>query len=661
MHRRHLAEDQSQVPQSDAISSSLYTSPHQPPMSQSRLYSSHSNFDTDTDSDGAGYRTGNQRSESQANDQRIDNHAGHVAPSEPPPTYEQSLFASSVPAWFPNPFLRSSRSSATAPPQEQQNTNQLSAPRLAPRNAPSAPPVSLLSTTSGNFSPYTSDDSPPDTSLSVKRGKRPVRNRQTMAANGDKGETAEFEEQPAMSPSYMHLSDNSSASSSPLSSKQSGYFDSINASAQRTARRLEHKQAFAQQAASAPELYPQYSQYPQYPQHVSSTYAPQSVIPAPPPRLLQFRSRNPSAVPACPFPLCQKPIQVTKIRRERGVTVWIACGLLFICNTYWTTHVIIDYFSSPNRDRVLSQETQAASTAASSSFTARKEAAHLVKGLLGIKSQRYHDPNLAKYQRHLNGLNRPTVATVGVVTDDQSALRAILSLLIIALMAMVRGLLSLSPLMAKPLFDTVHSCPHPHPYPYPEEIETERKLLEDYDLDGIRLLTPHQQEKLASMTQWYSGDEKKRLREKDETEAAASRSLKATTTNNQDTSVNSSATSNELVKRKDTAPESKPSRFRFFQRVKEIRQEAKDKGEQARAATAALATAAVANIKKKRLPWSIRRAVKAAQEKRLKFVKASQDIGRYTVVYEVECFIRMNWWKKATHTQDRIQSKLYKN
>ncbi|KAF9360515.1 hypothetical protein BGX26_009064 [Mortierella sp. AD094] len=635
-------------------------------MQQSRLNSSHSNYDSDTDSDRAGYHTGNQRNDNrQTGNQRDDNHADHVAPSEPPPAYEQSLFASSVPAWFPNPFMRNSRSSTTAPRQEQQSASQLSAPRLAPRNAPSAPPVSLLATTSGNSSTYNSDDSPGASPSSVKRGKRPMRNRQAMAANIDGDDAAEFGEQPAMSPSYLHPSNTSSAASSPLSTKERGYFDSLNsAQHMRTTRRLEYKQAAAQFAASAPDLHQQYQQIPSGKPYSSST-ALQSEIPAPPPRLYKFRSRNPSSVPVCPYPLCQKPIKATKTRRERGVTVWIVCGLLFLCNTYWTSHVIIDYFSSPNRDRVLSQETQAASLAASSSFTARKEAAHLVKGLLGLKSQRYQDPNMIKYQRHLNGLNRPTVATVGVVTDEQSAWRAILSLLIIALMAMVRGLMSLSPLMAKPLFDTIHSCPHSHPYPYPEEVETERKLLESYDLEGITLLTPKQQKKLALMTQWYNGDEKKQLREKDEAEAAAAAAAAAASTpNGQDASANSKATSNTAVVKQDansnqSTPAPKPSRFRFFQRVKEIRQEAKEKSEQARAATATLAAAAAVTIKKKKLPWSIRRAVKTAQERRLRIVAASQDIGRYSILYEIESLVRMDWWKRTVLAQGKIQHKSY--
>ncbi|KAG0000564.1 hypothetical protein BGZ80_002994 [Entomortierella chlamydospora] len=667
MQHQHLAEDQSQVPRSDIYPSSQYTSTRRPPIQQSHLYSGHSNYGSDTDSDRVGYRTGNQGNDSrQIDNQRDDSHADHVALSEPPPTYEQSLFASSVPAWFPNPF---SRSTTTTVPRQEQSASQLSAPRLTPRNAPSAPPVSLLATTSGNSSSYNSDDSPGASASSVKRGKRPMRNRQAVTANFGSDDAVEFGGQSPMSPSYLRSSNSSSAASSPLSTKEHGYFDSLNSSAQhmRTARRLEHKQAAAQTAASAPELHRQYRRISSDKPYSSSTLAPQSEISAPPPRLLKLRSRNPSSVPRCPYPLCQKPIRMTKTRQERGATVWLACGLLFICNTYWTSHVVIDYFSSPSRDRVLSRETQAASLAASSGFTARKEAAHLVKGLLGLKSQRYQDPNLINYQRHLNGLNRPTVATVGVVTDEQSAWRAILTLLIIALMAMVRGLMCLSPLMVRSLFDTIHSCPHSHPYPYPEEVETERKLLEGYDLEGIKWLTPEQQKKLASMTPWYNGDEKKRLREKDEAEAAAAAAAAAAKTpSDQDARANSRDTSNMAVVKQDVnsnqgTPASEPSRFRFFQRVKEIRQDAKEKSEQARAASVALAVAAAATIKKKKLPWGIRRAVKLAQEKRLRMVAASQDIGRYCVLYEIESLVKMDWLKGTVFAQDKVQHKSYQN
>ncbi|KAF9435198.1 hypothetical protein BGZ76_006737 [Entomortierella beljakovae] len=619
-------------------------------MSQSRLYSNLANYDSDTDTEVTGRRTSNRRTGGRTENQRNESNTNNIAPSEPPPTYEQSLFTSHVPAWFPNPFQRNSRSSIIAPQQAQEDINHPTPLRLTPQNSPSAPPVSLMTSTPSLPSPSTGDESPIGlSSASLKRGKRPVRDRHTVGSSDDNEEFI-FRAQPPVSSGFTHPSDTSSASS-PLSTNQRGYFDSLDTNAQRTNRRLEHKQAYVQLGASAPEL----NQLGSFENDDSfPTENRRTVVPAPPSRpsrLLQFRSREPSAVRSCPFPLCKKPIKATRTRRQRGAAVWIACGLLFLCNTYWTIHVVVDYFTASSRDRVLSHESQTA-IAASSKFAARKEAAHLVKGLLGLKSQRYHDPNVIKHQRYLSGLDRPTVASVGIITDDQGYWKALLSLWLIATMAMVRWVLCLSPLIFRFLFDTVHSCPHPHPYPYPNEIEKERKLLGEFDLEGIQNILPLQ-DKLEAVTQWYGGDEKRILREKDETDArSSSRSYdraREASANDFDRREGKA-----LVPIKDQpASESSPSRFRFFNRILEIRRDSKEKAEQARL----LAASTVDQLKKKKIPAAIYRTISLEQSRRLRIIKATQDIGRYSLLYEVEYYIRMEWWKQAVAPARNFQRK----
>ncbi|CAO3569680.1 unnamed protein product [Mortierella alpina] len=432
----------------------------------------------------------------------------------------------------------------------------------------------------------------------------------------------------------------------------------------RTARRLEHKRDAARHTASAPQLYPEVHAdarlVEQRQQHGQSTRASQgpapiiplsqSVIPAPPPRLLQFRSREPSSVPSCPYLLCQKPIAFTKTRRERGVTVWMVCGLLFLCNTYWTTQTVIAHFSGPSqKDRVLSQE-----ASAGWGFSARDEAFHLVKGLFGFKSHRYKDLSSHTAQRRQYALKTPTVATVGMVQDEQNALRMFLSFLLMALMAVIRWWLCLTPLLVRSLFDTVHSCPHAHPYPYPEELEQERRLLEE--AEGVIENEDAGQgstvagEVTMQTSSFSDRNEKKRLKARDEAQTAADSgdmngSVGAVPlTGGVQPDVETSADA--------TAPT--PSRFLFFQRARSMRQERQEQGREVLAAT-------VKAIRKRRLSWRARRAMRKEEERRQRVIKASQDIGRYSLLYQLGSLLMMDQWKQSVLAPGKLQPDAYED
>ncbi|KAF9549467.1 hypothetical protein EC957_003856 [Mortierella hygrophila] len=531
-------------------------------------------------------------------------------------------------------------------------------------------------------------------------GKRPVKNRHNITNTDDDYhksninndvDTLAFGEQTATSPSYMHpsaTSSSTSVASSQLRGDQDYYSNPQNGDAStgqhRTARRLQHKQAHARHSASAPNFHPRQPQ----PHEISAARAAavtdalqaprvplsQSVIPAPPPRLLQFRSREPSSVPACPFLLCQKPIAYTKTRRERGVTVWIVCGLLFLCNTYWTTQSLISYFSPPNHDQVYSQDT--ADTLANSGFSAKGEARHLVKGFLGFKTHRYKDPQFKKYQRHQSALKRPTIATVGVVQDDTSALRAVLSFLLMAVMAIVRWWMCLTPLLIRPLFDTVHCCPHPHPYPFPEELEQERKEKEDEERreeEEFRKQLARQQSLQEGLTwaSWHGGNEKERLRARDEAERAAGGGSTSTSSgdfsrdtkgqpgydhnsNNPSTGGETQeppATSTPVLetaegeedadKNKDKKSQKGGGRFKFWRRFRAARQQRQDQGKQVLATT-------VIQFKKKQLSWRARRELKKKEERRKAIIKASQDIGRFSLLFQLGSFLLLDRWGQST-------------
>ncbi|KAG0330962.1 hypothetical protein BG000_011336 [Podila horticola] len=487
-----------------------------------------------------------------------------------------------------------------------------------------------------------------------------------------------------MSPSYL-------SSSSPTSSQQQGYFrDNNTSSISRIDRRLRNKQDLAQYHASAPQL----SVYPSpsatgTPQPMSPAMPiiplSQAVVPAPA-RLLQFRSREPSAVPVCPFLLCQKSIAVTKTRRERGVTVWIVCGLLFLCNTYWTTQSLMSHFASPNRDRVSADDPYAVG---GSGFTASGEAGHLVKGFLGFKTHRYQDPTFKSYQRHQMAMKRPTIATVGVVQDEQSAIRMVLSFCLLAVMAIIRWWLCLTPLLVRPLFDTVHSCPHAHPYPYPEEIEKERLQIEE-------LRMPYQdQQASGSFDSFYSSNEKERFMAQDEArhqEEVASKLAPSQQRIKSEISSPSSATKQEQEydnrpepatrERHDYPASEAPvtkSRYKFFQRLGALRHRRHEivattvANVTATAVTRAQAVAdthfgpdgvvasTVDQIRKRKLSWRVRRQFRKAEERRQQVIKASQDIGRYSLLFELGALLRLGGWKESVLAPSKVLPEAYED
>ncbi|KAF9944375.1 hypothetical protein BGZ70_004713 [Mortierella alpina] len=607
------------------------------------------------------------------------------APLEPPPSYEQSI--STPPVSAPaNPFFNHIAHNPEPnrrhrqPAREQHPlplADRAFAPSLAPRHSPSAPPLTLLSSTAANSSSsytgaygvqrrHTVDDEVHVSSS--RRGKRPVRHRR-KESTADKDDSAVFLDQPAVSPSYQ---DSSAASSSTsTASSHQGYFPVHSASTMtrdpRTARRLEHKRDAARHAASAPQLYPDVhpdahleEQRQQHGQSMRFSLGPapiiplsEAVIPAPPPRLLQFRSRESSSVPACPYLLCQKPIAFTKTRRERGVTVWMVCGLLFLCNTYWTTQTVIAHFSGPSqKDRVLSQ-----AASAGWGFSARDEAFHLVKGFFGFKSHRYKDVSFQTAQRRQSALKTPTVATVGMVQDEQNALRMFLSFLLMALMAVIRWWLCLTPLLVRSLFDTVHSCPHTHPYPYPEELEQERRLLEEAeDVVGIEdaghgnAMTGGGGGVSMQTSSFSDRDEKKRLKAGDDAQTDA----EAGDTSGSARAVPLTGTVQSEMGTSEDATAPTPSRFLFFQRARSMRQERQEQGRQVLAAT-------VKEIRKRRLSWRARRTMRKEEERRQRVIKASQDIGRFSLLYQLGSFLMMDQWKQSVLAPGKIQPDAYED
>jgi hypothetical protein len=341
---------------------------------------------------------------------------------------------------------------------------------------------------------------------------------------------------------------------------------------------------------------------------------------------------------------------------------------LFLCNTYWTTQSLISYFSPPKHDRTYSQDTT--DSFSSSSFSAKGEARHFVKGLLGFKTHRYQDPQFKTYQRHQSALKRPTIATVGVVQDDTSALRAVLSFALLAVMAIVRWWMCLTPLLIRPLFDTVHSCPHPHPYPFPEELEQERKEKEEElrreEEEFQRQLARQQSLQELSRSSWYGRDEKQRLRARDGSERKGTAAVTSTPgddfsrdtksqsgLNNTSPSIGGESQEPPITpgtlaveedgdndKSKDLKSQ-KGGRFKFWKRFRAAHQQRQEQGKQVLATT-------VIQIKKKQLSWRARRELKKKEERRKAIIKASQDIGRFSLLFQLGSFLLLDRWGQST-------------
>ncbi|KAF9959005.1 hypothetical protein BGZ72_010445 [Mortierella alpina] len=306
---------------------------------------------------------------------------------------------------------------------------------------------------------------------------------------------------------------------------------------------------------------------------------------------------------------------------------------------------VIAHFSGPShQDRVLSEE-----ASAGLGFSARDEAFHLIKGLFGFKSHRYKDLTFNAAQRRQSALKRPTVATVGMVQDEQSALRMVLSFLLMAMMAIIRWWLCLTPVLVRSLFDTVHSCPHAHPYPYPEELEQERRLLEEVEgvvenedagqstmvAGGVTTQTPN----------FFDGDEKKRLKARDEAQQYGGSSGPASEPLAGEGKTDETAS--------EDAANPSPRRFKFFERVCTMHRQRHEQGRQMLAAT-------VKEVKKKRLSWRARRAMKKEEQRRQRVIKASQDIGRYSLLYQVGSFL-MDQWKQTVLAPGKIQPDAYED
>ncbi|KAG0036555.1 hypothetical protein BGZ82_004035 [Podila clonocystis] len=347
----------------------------------------------------------------------------------------------------------------------------------------------------------------------------------------------------------------------------------------------------------------------------------------------------------------------------------------------------MSHFASPNRDRVSADDPYAAG---GSGFTASREAGHLVKGLLGFKTHRYQDPTFKNYQRHQMAMKRPTIATVGVVQDEQSAIRMVLSFCLLAVMAIIRWWLCLTPLLIRPLFDTVHSCPHAHPYPYPEEIEKERQQIEE-------LTTPYQDQQASeSYESFHSSNEKERLKAQDE--ERRQEELASKLAPSQQRSENEIPSPSRATKQEQEYDENRPdpvtrerqdhpvsdapvtkSRNMFFQRLGALRRRRREivATTVANATTTAVSraqavadmhfgpegvvAATVAQMRKRKLSWRVRRQFRKAEERRQQVIKASQDIGRYSLLFELGALLRIGGWKKSVLAPSKVLPEAYED
>lgn len=562
---------------------------------------------------------------------------------EPPPSYEQSVSASihphSIDSTSPPSELSQLKGKTSGQPDELQLDP---VPRPPLRHQPSAPPLGLSAVDSEQYNAahdethwnhrryITMDDS-------VLRSRHLAKDhRQDTMSDTD--ETAVFGDQQAESPSNQPQEHGRVGSEAALGAHL------------KTQHRLDHKQALTRNAASAPDLHPHHRAWTTTtPRQPSSLQLPVPIfppeIPAPPPRSLHFRSRDASPVPACPYPLCQKPIALTKTRRERGVTVWIACALLFFLNTYWTTQLVMSFFSiGPyqdryHRQRMAVEETLSASSSAGEGFSFQREAIYWIRGLLGFKAER---------QTFSSMLKPSGVAAMGAMREEQGLLKMLLGFFMMATTAIIRWWLCLTPLLVRPLFDTVHSCPHPHPYPYPEELEHERMQMEKElreQLEEIKKThggstqTPSKEVstgKKETTSKHKSKSEKKKLA-LDQAENQDESQVSPTEVPESESGSTPGSTPPEV----DMTEIYHPWEYKKHQRHQAL-------------------NAVVGHVKKKQLSWRARRALRKAEEKRLQIVKATQDIGRYSLLYELGASLVMDRWKQAILAGD-IQPEAYED
>ncbi|KAI1314508.1 hypothetical protein EDD11_002125 [Mortierella claussenii] len=298
------------------------------------------------------------------------------------------------------------------------------------------------------------------------------------------------------------------------------------------------------------------------------------------------------------------------------------------------------------------------------------EAAHLFKGFLGFKTHRYKDPVAMNYQRHVSDMKRPTIATVGVLREEQSALRIILTFTMMAIMAIIRWWLCLTPLLARPLFDTVHSCPHPHPYPYPEELELEREQLKAEEREMLptppdqQQLQPHLENNLSQKLGSYKeqGLETYHSKVKDhcsptsegwavpnDCQVDEQRISNSAEAEPHPMSAAGSVQEPALASEGSTTSVRTRGRFNFFRRIQSNGYEHQQP------------LTAMAQSKKKRLSWKTRRALRKAEERRRRIIKASQDIGRFSLLYELGSFFMMDHWKQTVLAPGKILPDAYED
>ncbi|KAF9410176.1 hypothetical protein BGZ94_001731 [Podila epigama] len=371
-----------------------------------------------------------------------------------------------------------------------------------------------------------------------------------------------------------------------------------------------------------------------------------------------------------------------------------------------------------------------------SGFSARSEAVHLVKGFLGFKTYRYKEPSFVRHEHNGINMRRPTIATVGVVQDEQqSILRMALSFGLLVVMAIIRCWLCLTPLLCKPLFDTVHSCPHPHPYPYPEEIEEERREhevlaslpvemepttdataagragtlgygesdkvpVQDRAGTDARLQQADEREQHKQRHHWSS---RRKPRHSSTEQLNGKDVMKMAKDCDENTRIGGHGEALHEMDDKDvndaTMAEEKEGdggggdRYKFFQRVGELHRRRGEIVETMVASTAAIAEAKVREVrevaitttlatlarptqttmdqdlaskemkvkKMEKLGWRARRRLRKAEERRQAVIRSSQDIGRYSLLYEMGTMLWMDGWKRAVLVPTKIEPEAYED
>jgi hypothetical protein len=247
-----------------------------------------------------------------------------------------------------------------------------------------------------------------------------------------------------------------------------------------------------------------------------------------------------------------------------------------------------------------------------------------MKGFLGLKTPQPKGSELKPFPVSIKG--QLIVETLPVPQEVPSVLKMMLGFCVMAVTAIIRWWLCLTPFLFPPLFDTVHSCPHPHSHPYPEELEHERKQLEkELEKKAREITGKGKVVETCTTPDEHQGSISGSSKEPDE----------KVWTNNAVGAKSTSKSGKQTREETEASVESKnpvSSRSIRHQKRQEKNQQALE--------------AAVTFVKKQELSWRARRALRKAEAKRLQEIKATQDIGRYSLLYELGGYVGLDQWRQ---------------